>query len=116
MRTNNYIETRPEFIEAIHKSIEEKWNPICMCGYFKEEPVCELCVASDRAANGVDVDCKQCPLERCGDHCETWGRWIDAIFCDRDCEDYAPAPDEAEEMVELLISLLPPSERKRYEP
>lgn len=126
-----YIETRKTWIKAIRKSIEEKWVPICEG--LTTEPNCELCevaeVYADRYNGG---ECKYCPLaKRYGESClcveiyEKWDAAASVIDCDEcpsepsNCSTRCPrkpAPKEAMDMLNALIMLLPPEERKRYEP
>jgi hypothetical protein len=111
-----YIETRPEAIEAIHKSIDH-WNNICVgCEDFHGSGKCSLCQKYDD-----DIDtCAGCPLLLSGNHCysasSTYKRFIMARnnspshFCSEN------SANAAEAMLEALVQLLPPEERRRYEP
>jgi hypothetical protein len=122
-----YIETRKTWIKAIHKCIEEKWNPICMgCG---DDPFaeynCSLCK--------MDASCENCSLGKSGDVCAHKGSTFHIMYMEHNCDtcrenygvciadidDHCPqlvAISEAEAMLEALVMLLPPEERKRYEP
>jgi hypothetical protein len=127
-----YIETRPEAIEAIHKSIREKWNPICM-GCVDREPDCALCGYSEDG-NHI-IECDDCPLSLAGHECYTvtdlYTTWKNEATIYDDCdlcphnEDNScavsdkgcpikPAPAKSEAMLEALVNLLPEEERIRY--
>ena len=121
---SNYIERRPEAIEAIKKAIDKKWNPICM-GLVDEEPACALCEAYP--ASG---DCMRCPLGLAGMACNMhinnpYSAWDDENDCcnclqtPSDCAYDCPeliysSPEKAEAMLEALVMLLPPEHRAEY--
>jgi hypothetical protein len=122
-----YIETRKTWIKAIHKCIEEKWGPVCMgCDIdIESSENCALC----RKDNS---DCYLCPLAKSGNKCTSFSSTFMAVSdncnCDKCDEFFKTTPcservecplvahDEAEAMREALVQLLPPEERKRYEP
>jgi len=123
---SDYIETRKAWIEAIHRSITEKWNPICM-GCFPDDystsHSCALCQ--------MGADCHICSLGKAGEKCNDKGSLFydvcEADGCDNctdffgECSNLIDCPYsailyavEAEAMLEALIQLLPESEHVIY--
>jgi hypothetical protein len=121
-----YVETRKTWIKAIHKCIMEKWNPICM-GCVDEEPDCALCKKAEHyrgycnicSLGKAKMECNaggDNPYETYSDATDCDGCEQDEAECDLECPGACSRPDEAEAMLEALVQLLPPEERKRYEP
>jgi hypothetical protein len=116
-----YIETRKTWIKAIHGSII-KWQDI-RNGLLGVEPRCDLCEKADqtrrRVAQYHKLKCSYCPVSKsqntCGHHNSTWYKW--SIASEREWWSIKKvAKPEAEAMLIALIKLLPPEERRRYEP
>lgn len=102
---NDYIETRPEAIEAIKKAINEKWNLICLGCNTEDLPVCALCMA-------YGMTCKGCPLIKAyGKGRNATCRCID-LFYSYNYRGQTPA--KAEAMLEALVMLLPPEHRIEF--
>lgn len=98
-----YIETRPEAISAIHQSIT-RWN--LECYGCKKSVDCGLCTLY---GNG-SIGCPECPLEmKYGLACNDDGSAFDNWFRKK----LGKHQDE-EAMLEALVMLLPPKERKVY--
>ena len=123
-----YIERRPDWIEAIHECIRDKWEPICN-GCIKDGS-CALCTKRNHDESAES--CKICPLGRSDNKCNhdgsTYDKWSSIDECsacsydvqschNQICPD--PSPElratEAFNMLEALIALLPIKERGRYE-
>lgn len=121
---SNYIERRPEVIEAIKKSLRPggKWYVITM-GCVPESYTCELCIVQDT--------CEGCALTNIGQSCalkdSAYKKWVrsaklvtcsacryNGISCGNERCSRKPAPAEAEAMYEVLVNLLPTEDREEF--
>lgn len=100
-----------EVIAAIHKSIMDKWDPICM-GYKADAGSgdCALCHLFEQ--------CWMCPFDGVCDTGEYhfWrGHLRKAHLCGRKRICCPTCAERAEAVLEKLVTLLPPGERKIYD-
>lgn len=119
-KKKKYIETRKSWFPAIHDSIAH-WNAVCM-GYSGcvDASECALCV---REQPSLQFNCIVCPLKRAGKGCEPrrslWDMYMRCfpteVFRSDECFCSVDSANAAEAMLEALVQLLPPEERKRYE-
>jgi hypothetical protein len=115
-----YIETRPEAIEAIHKSISH-WNDICAgCESDYSASGCYLCLEYLEVPLSWLPEslfrCFGCPVKKSGNNCynkkSTWAKYRNVASYHGYCEH--SSANEAEAMLEALVMLLPESERVVY--
>jgi hypothetical protein len=103
----NYIERRPEAIEAIHKSIVNTWLPRVDGGHGEyDNYICET------GEDGCCGGCYGCPVYiSTGLDCNKPGSYFDNWYKSSGADERKKASGE---YLEALVMLLPPEHRIRY--